>query len=361
MTMGSEGMTGWTDGSAPSADVCEHFQIDLSCLVDGELNDDAAAARAMLHLEDCDDCRSFFDETRNCVRLHRDMADPDRLLARITTLTGADLAAEAQTIELVHRLATIFYQLGKAYVLAAIDPDYHLRVFEKAVPLDYTHSRGRGFVDGVLLAGQAAPGAVLGGVDWDEARHMLNGRLKQIATPLEKGRKLLEEAVEADPSHEEARLYLAFLHAHEGKVIQAVEEYTEVFHQALNEQNRGHAAVQLGRLHEAEGNHRKALKFFRWVSMSGVAERDERFYFVHFNIGLQYALLRDRRRALAAFRRLIELHPERVSEIAGHFTRAQSLRAAVESDPRFAEELVATCPELFQGSSQEEDPDVHES
>jgi len=356
--MGSDGLTGWTDGSAPSADVCEHFQIDLSCLVDGELNDDAAAARAMLHLEDCGDCRCFFDETRNCVRMHRDIADPDRLLARITTLTGADLAAEAQTIGLVHRLATIFYQLGKAYVLAAIDPDYHLRVFEKAVPLESAQSRGRGFVDGVLLASQGA----LGGVDWDDARHLLNGRLKQIATPLEKGRKLLEEAVEADPSHEEARLYLAFLHAHEGKVIQAVEEYTEVFHQALNEQNRGHAAVQLGRLHEAEGNHRKALKFFRWVSMSGVAERDARFYFVHFNIGLQYAVLRDRRRALAAFRRLIERYPERMSEIAGHFTRAHSLRTAVESDPCFAEELVATCPELFQGSSsQEDEPHVQES
>src|SRR5687768_15461714 len=42
--------------------VCESFQLDLSCLVDGEL-DQEAAHRAMLHLESCGDCKSFFDET----------------------------------------------------------------------------------------------------------------------------------------------------------------------------------------------------------------------------------------------------------------------------------------------------------
>jgi hypothetical protein len=56
---------------------------------------------------------------------------PERLLARISSLTGAEIAGRADTIELVHKLATIFYQLGKAYVLAGTDPDYlRMRVFE---------------------------------------------------------------------------------------------------------------------------------------------------------------------------------------------------------------------------------------
>ena len=67
-------------GNEGVAAVCDPFQLDLSGLIDGEL-DEAAASRAMLHLESCADCRSFFDETRRCVRLHRDMADPDRLAA----------------------------------------------------------------------------------------------------------------------------------------------------------------------------------------------------------------------------------------------------------------------------------------
>src|SRR6185436_3448036 len=93
----------WNEGLA---DICEPFQLDLSCLVDGEL-DEPAAARAMLHLEECTTCRTFFDDTRQCLSLHLDSADPDRLIARISTLTGADFRQEAEAIEQVHRLATI--------------------------------------------------------------------------------------------------------------------------------------------------------------------------------------------------------------------------------------------------------------
>lgn len=332
---------GWTEDLA---NVCERFQLDLSCLLDGEL-EDAAAARAMLHLELCDSCRSFFEETRRCVRLHRDIADPERLLAQVSALTGAAFSIER--IELVSRLASIFYQLGKAYVLAGVDPDYHVRVFEDAVPVEPTQSRGRGFVDGVLLSGQSE----VGGVDWQRARSMLNGRLQRIQSPLEKGRKLLGEAIDADPSHEEARIYLAFLHAHEGKSILAAEEYRAVFNAAIRDENRGHAAVQLGRLHVQEGNHQKALACFRWVQMSGLYAREERFFFVGFNVGHQYALLGERERALRAFRDLLDRYPQRLPEVAQLFARATALlRPAIESQPGFLEALVSTCPELFGGA-----------
>jgi hypothetical protein len=109
----------------------------------------------------------------------------------------AEIAGRADTIELVHKLATIFYQLGKAYVLAGTDPDYlRTRVFEAAVDVEPTQTSGRGFVDGVVLSGK---GEQAGGVDWQQARSMLNGRLKEITSPVEKGRRLLEEAVAADP------------------------------------------------------------------------------------------------------------------------------------------------------------------
>ena len=119
-------------------EVCVNFQVDLSCLVDGEL-DDGAAGRAVMHMEACDGCRGFFEDTRTQIKLHRDMTDPSRLFARIAMLTGGHShagASAAESIDLVHRLATIFYQLGKAYVLASIDPGYRERVFEATVPLD---------------------------------------------------------------------------------------------------------------------------------------------------------------------------------------------------------------------------------
>src|SRR5687767_13766091 len=90
----------WNEGLA---DVCAPFQQDISCLVDGEL-DEVAAGRAMVHLEECTTCRTFFEDTRQCLRLHLDSTDPDRLIARLSTLIGADFAQQAQAIGHVHRL-----------------------------------------------------------------------------------------------------------------------------------------------------------------------------------------------------------------------------------------------------------------
>jgi len=312
-------------------------------MLDGELGDEPAA-RALLHLERCTSCSAFFDDSRRCLRLHLDVADPERLLAHVTGLTGVEVSGGANAIELVNKLSSIFYQLGKAYVLTGVDPDWlRTRVFEKAVDVEPTQTRGRGFVDGVLSSGQSD----VGRVDWRHARSMLNGRLKEIATPIEKGRRLLEEALAADPTHEEARLYLAFLHAHEGKRLLAAREYGEIFDSAISLPNRGHAAVQLGKLYEDEGDHRRALTYFRWVSVAGL-ERDEgRFFFVLFNIGLQYALLGDQRRSLRYFRLLIDRHPEQLPEIVRAFASSPRLQAAVESARGFAQALVTTCPELF--------------
>jgi|SRR5688572_993840 len=195
--MNPQGTDWWVDDLA---DVCVQFQLDLSCLVDGEL-DEVAGANAIAHLEECTPCRTFFEDARAQVRAHRELADPEGLLARYSALIG-ESAGDFQTVDLVQRLATIFYQLGKAYVLAGADPDFRMRVFEKAAHVASLQTRGRGFVDGVLARGRAQ----LGGVDWSEARHMLNGRLERIESPLEKGRRLLDEALVADAGHEEARL-----------------------------------------------------------------------------------------------------------------------------------------------------------
>jgi len=332
----------WKEGLST---ICEGFQVDLSCLLDREL-DPEAAGRAMIHMEACTACREFFEDTRDQIRLHQDTADPDRIFARVAMLTGgAPAAADAvEGIDLVHRLATIFYQLGKAYVLAAIDPDYRERVFESAVPVDATQARGRGFVDGVVMDGKGAAG----GLDWKRARSMLNGKLERIQSPLEKGRRLLEEAIATDPSNEEAQLYLAFLHAHEGKRLVAAEEYRRIFETAVDEQNRSHAAIQLGRLHSAEESYRKAIALWRWVTISGMADRDDRFFVARFNLGMVYALMRNRTRALAYFRQLLDRHPSRAGEVADLFQRSRKLREAIDSQDGFGEALLKTCPELFE-------------
>lgn len=323
-------------------EMCANFQVDLSCLVDGEL-DEGAAGRAVMHMEACECCRGFFEDTRTQIKLHRDMSEPDRLFARIAMLTGDEVARAAEGIGLVHRLATIFYQLGKAYVLAAIDPGYRERVFESSVPLEDSQVRGRGFVDGVLMNGKERAG----GLDWQRARSMLNGKLERIESPLEKGRRLLEEAIATDPSHEEAQLYMAFLHGHEGKRLTAAEEYRRIFNTAVVETNRGHAAIQLGRLHASEKNYRKAIACWRWLTISGLADLDDRFFVARFNLGMVYALTGNRSRSLGYFRELLDRHPQRTGEVASLFARSPKLREAIDTQAGFPEALLQTCPEIF--------------
>ncbi|MEW6073181.1 MAG: tetratricopeptide repeat protein [Planctomycetota bacterium] len=326
---------------------CVQFQIDLSCLVDGEL-DEVASARAITHLEGCAACGEFFDDVRMQVRAHRDLSDPEALVARYGQLVGSAGAA-GEAPELVRKLGTIFYQLGKAYVLTGTDPGFrervfqHTRVFERAVPLQPTKNRGRGFVDGVLESGRSGAGSV----DWVHARHLFNGRLESIENPLEKGQRLLQEAVAADPTNEEARLYLAFLDAKEGKKLRAANQFRQVFRTGRSSANRAHAAIQLGLLYEEEGEYRKAIACCRWVTISGAEARDARFFFVRFNIGMYYAHLAERERSLRAFRGLIDHHPDRVAEIVRLFGRSPGLRAAIDAQPGFGEALVARCPEIF--------------
>ena len=332
------------------ADICGGFQYDLSCLVDGELNE-AAAGRALLHLETCGSCREFFEDTRRFARLHRDIGEPERLMARLAALTGADTRTETEGFDLVHRLATIFYQLGKAYTLAALDNDFRRLIFEDPVALEDTKNRGRGFVDGVMLGGSgsiedgASPASR---VDWQHARHMLNGRLEKIVDPLEKGRRLLEEAIQVDSSHEEARLYLANTHRQQQRPIQALDTYREVFDTAVKLENRAHAAAQMGNLYKAEGNHRQALVYWRWVTMNGIDDTDERFWYLRFNIGLVHAMDGRQGPALTSFRSLLDRHPDRIPTIAKGIFEGHELRAAIERQEGFAEAFLATCPELFQ-------------
>ena len=344
------------------------LQENLSCLVDGEL-DEAAAARVMVQMEESSACRAFFDDAMRYVRLHKDMADPARLEARLATLSGAidgtsgadpmqNIAAEAERIDLVHRLATIFYQLGKAYVLAGVDLDaFRERVFESAVAVDPGTSHadaktaGRGFVDGVLLTGRDAQT----GVDWRQARHLLNGRLERIAEPLDKGRRLLHQAIETDSDHEEAKIYLAFLMAHEGKTLRAAEIYREVFDTALSLENRGHAANQLGRLYNAEENWRKAITCWRWITTTGLADNDPRFWMARLNIAVAYAYTGDQQRSLDYFRQLLDLHPDRVTDVAQVVGETDQLRTAIDSQPGFLEAFYERCPELFGQTSPQDD------
>lgn len=347
---------GWSDGLT---DQQAELQQDLSCLVDGEL-DEAAAAHAMVLLEESTEAQAFFEDVRRFARFHRDLSDPERLEARVAMLGAAEMARAAEDIDLAHRLATIFYQLGKAYSLAAFEPArFRERVFEAVVPVEEARTRGRGFVDGVVATGRGSGEEGGRGVDWQHARHMLNGRLERIADPAEKGRRLLSQAIDIDPSHEEARIYLAYVLDREGHPLRAARLFREVFDTAISESSRAHAAMQLGRLYFREEDHRTAVVFWRWLSISGAIARDARFAVGLFNLGLGEAARGRDEAALSAFRRLLDRHLEvggAPSDIASLFLENDDCRVLLESRPGLMTRLVSDLPELFQADAGTGDP-----
>jgi tetratricopeptide (TPR) repeat protein len=115
----------------------------------------------------------------------------------------------------------------------------------------------------------------------------------------------------------------------------------------VSDENRAHAAVQLGKLHASEGETKKAIACNRWIVASGLADRDDRFFFARFNLGLYYAELRQQARSLSAFRDLLERHPGRTAEVAELFLGSPRTRAVIDRQPGFAEALLRTCPALF--------------
>ena len=342
-----------TPGTSSGAelDACSELQLQLSMLVDGEL-DELAAGRAIAELENCESCAQFFDTIRGQVRLHRELHDTDALRTRYAELVGAGIGLDMEARQAVHRLADIFYQLGKAYALSAIDPDYRTRIFEAAVAVEPTRHRGRGYVDGVA----ARSGGSYGGFDWRAKRHLLNGTLEKVEEPLEKARRLLEEALEIEPDHEPSQLYLGFLDARAGRSMAAQRRFRQVFDEAVEESHRGHAASQLGVLHVGEENYREALVWFRWIGLSGLTELEPRFFVASFNVGVCYAHLGKRVQALDAFRRMLDRAPERSAELAALFARSPELQRVIDRQPGFTEDLARTCPELFRGLLNEEEP-----
>ena len=312
---------GLPEGGPEAFSERELLQFDLSQMIDGELREEPAA-RTLERLEVLPECREFFEHMLAQLGANRDLSRPERL-------------------------ASIFYQVGKAYALSAFDPDWRQRVFERAVSVDAARSQGRGFIDGVASRQAEGEPERFGQVDWRQKRHLLNGLLERIERPADKAKRMLEECLRIEADYDPAHLYLGFLEQKAGLKLRAAKRFRQVFDEGVDPGNRGHAAMQLGKLYVAEGEFRTALTWFRWVGLSGLARLDERFFPANFNIGLCYAHLERPARAIEAFRSMLDRHPGRRSELAQFFARSPKLRACIDSQPGFAEALLARCPELF--------------
>jgi tetratricopeptide (TPR) repeat protein len=313
--------------------LCAGFQRDLSSLLDHELPEESAR-RSLAHMEACSDCSEFFQAIRLQALAHRDLALPGSLAKRMRRMRGDDLFEGLTDSEIIRRMASALYQLGKAYVLMATDNDYLLRVAEEPVIIDRYASEEAS--DAVEAASQTGACHV--------SKEILEARSKD---GLSHGLKLLEEALRLKPKFAEALLYKGFVSQVQGEYEIASEAYHQVFLRSDRLTNRAHAAIQLGMLYDRAHDYVRALRMYRWVVSTGLVNRKPEFAFVLFNIAVEHVSLGDLDSAAGMLRR-IRLQHSTVWESTKKWLRGSSeLLSRLKNHGPCREEFEASEPAFF--------------
>ena len=331
---------GWTDDLTENETRLRDY---VGRVVSGETAPDPAA-RLLFFLEHSPSFREFFEDARHYARAEEDSEERRHLAARLSTIVGdpeLDGSGVAEGGGLARRLATVLFAVGKSYVVAALEPDdFRERLFEAARPVVDPERDLRRVVDRAMAATESAPASVR------EQCHELISRLEHAGDALARGRELIEYARAVDPTHEEARIYSAFLYVRDGQRAKGIALYKSVLADARKLANRGHAAIQLGRIESSRGRWLEAVKYWRWVTYSGLADAEGKFWPARFNLGLAFAHLEDPERSLGYFRALVCAHSDHVEEAARAFA-APEAQEAIGRHPGLVDGLRRHCPELF--------------
>jgi tetratricopeptide (TPR) repeat protein len=319
--------------SSSSHLVCAGFQRALSALFDGEVPEQHAR-RTLAHLEACADCAEFFHAVRLQALAHRDMTVPGSLARRLRRLPGRDIFEGLTAAEIVRRLAATLYELGKAYALAGTDGEYLMRIAEEPVEID-TFENGE--------AAEAASLAERSGACESRFAHMVG----EVDSHLEKARGFLSEALRLKPRFAEAHIYLGFVHQAEGNQDLAEAEYLEVFLNTDRLLNRAHAAIQLGLIHDRVQDHRRALRYYRWVVTSGLVHHQPEFAFVLYNIAVEHISLEEMDQALEMLCLIRKEYAELWPTVMDWLHSSEHLLEALREDKPCRAELEQLEPAFF--------------
>lgn len=320
----------------PSSDPCLQIQVDLSAMLDGEL-DAASVRRVLVHSDACGGCRAFLDGIRLQVRLHRDGE-------RIEREAGSSPRAarlRAQLTENRRKLARIFYEIGRGMVLMGLMPEFSREVAKEPVPVPDMAQRGRNLLDEVARLDSGSAG------NWMQAGELLDGRLREPAEALAKGQRLLQECLLLEPDTHEARIYLGLVHHVRGERAAARREFTTVLACSDDRTMRGYATLSLGTLHLDEGDYDSAVLLLRQVVDSGVVQEQPRLAMAFFNLALAYGMKADFALSLHWFRRLHDEFPHRRRGVQAEIARRPQFLLLLRNHGASCDEFVAALPDWF--------------
>lgn len=283
-------------------DPCLQIQIDLSAMLDGEL-DAPSVRRVLVHADVCPSCSMFLAGIRQQARAHSDLSSifAGESLATLDLESAVrgdarcSLAGELRQklTESRGALARILYELGRGHVLMGTSPNFYRAVAREPVPIPDVCMRGRNLLDEVQRLAPALQSDAAGR-EWVRARLLFEGN--QRATPAEnlaKGITLLREALMLRPLYHEARIYLGHaFHIRQERDL-ARHEFRIVLAGAQDDIARAFALENLGNVDLEEGFPARAVPHFLSLVESGVIQKEPRFFTTYFNLALAYGLMEE--------------------------------------------------------------------
>jgi hypothetical protein len=322
--------------SEMGSDPCLQIQVDLSAMLDGEL-DAPSVRRVLVHSDACAGCREFLDGIRLQVRLHR---EGDRIEREAATSPRA-ARLRAQLTENRRKLGRIFYEIGRGMVLMGLMPEFSREVAKEPVPVPDMAQRGRNLLDEVARLEDAEAS------QWVQASELLDGRLRNPAEALAKGARLLQECLLLEPDTHEARIYLGLVHHVQGERSAARREFTTVLACSDDRTMRGYATLSLGTLHLDEGDFDSAVLLLRQVIDSGVVAEQPRLAMAFFNLALAHGMKADFAGSLHWFRRLHDEFPHRRRGVQSEILRRPQFLMLLRNHAAARDEFVAALPDWF--------------
>jgi tetratricopeptide (TPR) repeat protein len=274
-------------GAEPQGEPCLPIQIDLSAMLDGEL-DPASVRRVMVHSDVCPACKAFLRGIRVQLRAHRDLS------AAFGAESGSAFGRHSggtlrrKLIENRDRLAHILYELGRGFVLMGVSPKFSRVVAQEPVPIPDLCVRGRNLIDEVDRLADGRPGA-----EWVRAKLLFDTQARRSpAENMAKGMRLLREALMLREDHHEARIYLGHALTVMRQMDGARAEFAAVLAASSDRVIRAFALENLGIAYMEESRYGEAIPYFLDLVDSGVARAEPRFFTSYFNLAVSHGMLR---------------------------------------------------------------------
>lgn len=330
---------------------CEPIQVDLSAMLDGEL-DPGSVRRVLVHVDACPSCKAFFDGIRHQALAHRSLhavlAGAAEDLVEVPSAYGSAVRLSAVELrdELSRnrsRLGEILYELGKAYVLMGLSPNFWRIVSKEPVPIPDVAQQGRHLVAEVE---RLQDGAV--GQEWTRARRIFGESwIQSPEERLDKGIELLREALILRPDSYETRIYLGHALHVAGFPEQAKDVFESVLSKSEDREARGFALMHLGNVHLEAGRLDQARDAFLQLVESGAVHERPELGPVYFNLALTTALCGELRACADWLARLHQELPHRGPQVSREIEARPDFRDALSRDPAFYSSLCQRFPMWF--------------